>query len=95
MKKYIKVSLYTNRQNGFVYILELKTNEGYANEYYEFNSRKEAYTAYKKAIWLRDHYYCKQEFQEFENNSRKEDFTIRTLLNILYGITKLQKMVFE
>lgn len=78
MKKYTEVKLYTQRMNEKKYILELTTNSGHANEYYEFDSKDQAMAAREKAIWIHMHKYCKQDFEAFENMSKLETAFIRT-----------------
>lgn len=71
-KHYTAVKLYTQRQNGLKYILELSTNSGYADEYYEFNGRTQAREARERAVWLHKNQFCMQEFEEFENMGKAE-----------------------
>lgn len=82
-KHYTAVKLYTQRENEKKFILELTTNSGYANEYYEFNDRSTAIEAREKAVWLRDHQYCKQDFEAFEQMNKIELSFIRGALTVM------------
>jgi hypothetical protein len=82
-KHYTEVKLYTQRNNELKYILELTTNSGHANEYYEFDNKEQAMNAREKAIWIHTHQYCKQDFESFETMSKLETAFIRTGLTAM------------
>lgn len=85
-KKYTNVRLYSNRSNEKKYILELITNQGYANEMYEFNTREEAKEALNTASWIKEHPYALQDYEEFES------MTFTELLFMKTGLVTLKQM---
>ena len=71
-----------------VYVLELITNMGYANEYYEYNDKKEAIKAYSRAHWLKEHHFCKQEFEPIEQHTTMQQALFQVGLTTLKAYTK-------
>lgn len=90
-KHYTEVRLYTQRENEKKFILELTTNEGYANEYYEYYDKIEAMEAREKAVWLRDHQYCKQDFEAFEKMTKMDTMFIRSALTTMKQMKNFYK----
>lgn len=96
MKKYTQSRMYTKGQSTErIWILELSTNEGYATEYYEFNTRAEAMKAFGISKWLVNNQHVKQDFESFEKYKKSDINFIALGLNIMKGIYKFQKWALK
>ena len=78
-----------------VYVLELITNGGYANEYYEYNDKNEAIKAYGRAHWLKEHHFCKQEFEPIEKHTTTQQALFQIGLTALKAYVTVEKWILS